>query len=438
VTAGSRPRPASYRLAWAAPFLVGAAAAIAAEVATGILLYAGPGLMRSLTTVLAVQGVAFAAGLRGASAITGPRSLERLRRRWVFCLFAFVAAALFGTSWSVVADLGGGAVGQGLGLAVLGALPLYACGSVLAGMSAVAAEDPLGVLRGPGPAAALGAAAGFVLTGALLPRAPIPASLLVACLVLLSAGGMIYGIVLASRPMIVVRATRRSVGTEVRVEDRMRLTNGDAARYLLEAGHPRRYVSLEDNGATPWDVVVARSLLADKVGPAKVLCLGGGASSLPGTLASERPETSVDVLERNPAVLDLARDHFEGEAGNERVRVRVGNLDDLLAEAQGPYDLVLVDTGALAPIGGVAGLSRRARHALLGAVAWRGALAVGPYGNGRDLAAPADAWRTTEMRRPAGAGSEEEVVRISRRDGAGAWTAAVGDFRATGEEASGA
>ena len=39
------------RLGWIPPLLVGASTAIAAEVALGMLLYAGPGLERSLTTV---------------------------------------------------------------------------------------------------------------------------------------------------------------------------------------------------------------------------------------------------------------------------------------------------------------------------------------------------------------------------------------------------
>ncbi|HUF74933.1 MAG TPA: hypothetical protein VMM35_01585, partial [Longimicrobiales bacterium] len=287
-------RSTAYRLAWVAPLLVGASAAVAAEVATGILLYAGPGLMRSLTTVLAVEGAALAVGLWSIPSPAGPRLVDRLRRRWLFCLLAFMGAALFGTSWSVVQDLGGGPVGQGLGLAVLAALPLYACGLVLAGMSAVAADDPLGRLRGPGAAAALGAAVGFVLTGALLPRAPIPASLLVACLVLLSAGGMIYGIVLASRPVIHVRATRHSAGSDVRVEDRLRVSGREAgARYLLEGGHERRYASLSGNGTAPWDVVVARSLLERREAPVTILCLGGGASALPYTIVAERREVSV-------------------------------------------------------------------------------------------------------------------------------------------------
>jgi hypothetical protein len=179
------------------PLLVGAAGAIAAEVAVGILLYAGPGLIRSLTTVLAVEGAALAAGLQ-----TAPRSdgalLDSLRRRWLLCLAAFMAAALFGTAWSLFEAIGAGRLGQGLGLALLAGLPMFAVGALLGGMGTVSIADESGRMRRPSAAAALGAALGFVATGLLLPRAPIPASLLVGCLVLLSGAGMVYGAVLTA------------------------------------------------------------------------------------------------------------------------------------------------------------------------------------------------------------------------------------------------
>jgi hypothetical protein len=191
------------RAAWAPALLLGAAAAIAAEVAGAILLYAGPGFMRSLTTVLAVEGVALAAGLQTAPNLpSGDRSglVERLRRRWLLCFGAFAASAMFGTLWSLIESLGEGRLGQGLGLALLAGLPLFACGAVLGGMGAATESDATGRLTRPGPAAALGAGMGFAVTGALLPRAPIPASLLVGCLVLLSASGMLYGAMLAEHP----------------------------------------------------------------------------------------------------------------------------------------------------------------------------------------------------------------------------------------------
>jgi len=185
-------------LDWVAPLLVGTSAAIAAEVAMAMLVYAGEGFLRSLTTVLAVEGVALGLGLWSAPA-PHPQVVDRLRRRWTLCLLSFVGATGFGVAWSVVPVLGTGALGQGLGLTLLGAAPLFTCGTVIGGMGSVTRSGPPGELQEPGAAAALGAGLGFVLTGLFLPRAPIPASLLVGCLVLLSAGGLIYGVVLGPR-----------------------------------------------------------------------------------------------------------------------------------------------------------------------------------------------------------------------------------------------
>jgi hypothetical protein len=184
---------------------VGAAGALAAEVAVAILLYAGPGLMRSLTTVLAVEGAALAAGFQTAPS-QGAEVLDSLRRRWLFCLGAFMAAAFYGTSWSLFEGLGETRLGQGLGLALLAALPMFGCGAVLGGIGSLSIADDTGTLRRPSASAALGAALGFVATGILLPRAPIPASLLVGCLVLLSGAGMVYGAVLAAMAERAVRA----------------------------------------------------------------------------------------------------------------------------------------------------------------------------------------------------------------------------------------
>jgi hypothetical protein len=182
-------------LDWVAPVLVGACAAIAGEVAMGMLIYAGEGFMRSLTTVLTVEVVALGIGLWAAPA---PHALliDRLRRRWIFCILAFLAATTFGVAWSLVPSLGSGPAGQAMGMSILAALPLFACGTVLGGLGSVVRSVEPGAMREPGAPAALGAGLGFVLTGLLLPRVPLPASMIVACLILLSAGGIVFAIVL--------------------------------------------------------------------------------------------------------------------------------------------------------------------------------------------------------------------------------------------------
>jgi hypothetical protein len=199
------------RRSWVPPLLVGAAGAIAAEVAVAILLYAGPGLMRSLTTVLAVEAAALAAGFQTAPGQSAAL-LDSLRRRWLFCLGAFMAAALYGTSWSMFEGLGETRLGQGFGLALLAGLPMFGCGAILGGLGSVSIADESGTFSRPSASAALGAALGFIVTGLLLPRAPIPASLLVGCLVLLSGAGMVYGAVLSALAARVARAENDVAG----------------------------------------------------------------------------------------------------------------------------------------------------------------------------------------------------------------------------------
>jgi hypothetical protein len=184
----ARQRP----LDWVAPLLVGTSAAVAAEVAIAMLIYAADGFLRSLTTVLAVEGLALGMGLWAAPA-PHPELVDHLRRRWMWCLVAFLAATAYGVAWSTMPEIGRGALGQALGLTLLGAAPLFTCGTVIGGMGAVARSNLGRGMREPGAAAALGTGLGFVLTGLLLPRAPLPSSLLVGCMVLLSASGLAYG-----------------------------------------------------------------------------------------------------------------------------------------------------------------------------------------------------------------------------------------------------
>jgi hypothetical protein len=381
-----------HRLAWAPPFLVGASAAIAAEVAVALLLYSGPGFVRSLTAVLAVAAAAFAGGLWTAPA-RGSGATEALRRRWLLSLFAFFAAALFGGAWSVMSVLGMSRWGQALGLTLLAGLPLFASGGVIGGLAAVA-PSVLGPTR-VGATAAFGAATGAVVTGLLLPRTPLPASVLLSCLVMLSLGGMVFGVIAGTAVEVDVLAERRSRAGSVRVEDRRLATAGVAERVLLEGLHVRRRVPLDGNGPAPWDVAVARALMPDPDRPWRVLAVGSGASTLARTVVREHPSGTIDILERSPEIVDLAREHLDTglfSGVSERVSVGVGNLEDLLKGIRDRYDLVVVDSGGLAPLGGAPGLSREARGRLVQAVATSGALAWGPAGPDDGMPELAAAW----------------------------------------------
>ena len=204
------------RAEWLPALLVGVACATAAEIAIGVLLYAGTGLMRSLSTVLVVEAAALAIGLWSAPG-PGPRLVSRIRLRWILCLASFLAAASYATSWSALRELGDTAIGQGFGLAIMAALPLYTCGTVLGGMSTASLTDGRGARAGPGAAAAVGAAMGFAVTGLMFPRSPVPSFLLIGCLALLSLGGMMYGVVLGARLHIEVKAIRAATAEATKV-----------------------------------------------------------------------------------------------------------------------------------------------------------------------------------------------------------------------------
>lgn len=420
------------RLEWLPPLLVGASAAVVAEIALSMLLYGGSGFVRSLTTVLAVEGLAFAGGLWSAPT-PSPDLVDRLRRRWLLCLFAFVAAAVFGMAWSIFPEVSEGRLGQGAGLALLGAVPLYAAGAVLGGMSVLAASDPGERLAMPGASAAAGAAVGFVLTGLLLPRVPIPASLLIACLVMLSLGGMVYGGVLAARTDVRVRARRPAPGQGVVLEEVRTPIDDVAVLELREGAFVRRCAPLEGRAPEPWDVSVARAFMPSEEEAFRVLVVGGGATSVARVITGDHPSATVDVLERTPSVVELGAEHFETSlplGRHDRTAVFAGNLDDGVAACDGVYDLVIVDSDGLAPIGGIFGLSTMARRRIPALLGIDGVLAFGPAGARFELP-DSDRWRSKRFRRPAPHRRDielETIVLVQRADGE-AWHPVVGGFK---------
>jgi hypothetical protein len=150
-------------LAWAPAFVVGFGAGASGTVAAALLLYSGEGMLRSLVLIVAIELGAFGLGLgTGGQPSEWNQALESLRRRWLFVLVAFLAAAGFALVWDVFAGFGASAMTQGLGLALLAGLPLYACGRLLRGINAV---RMMAGLAGDGAFAAMGAAAAVLVTG---------------------------------------------------------------------------------------------------------------------------------------------------------------------------------------------------------------------------------------------------------------------------------
>jgi len=207
------------KLAWVPPFMAGAAAATAAELAAGLLLYSTLGFLRALTVVLTVQMGAIALGFWSASGQQRLGRVEAVRRRWLVCLVAFTAAAVYSGVWRFLGDNVTAALSQGLGLGLLGGLPLFAVAALLGSMGQLdrgVAGRPVSV----GASATLGAGAGFLLTGFVFIPSLEASSTLLVCVIALSAGALVQGWVLDDgSPMDAVDPPAPSVAVDTLDED---------------------------------------------------------------------------------------------------------------------------------------------------------------------------------------------------------------------------
>jgi len=183
-----------------AAFLLGAVLLIVFQVGAGLLLYGGPGLIPSLSVVVAVGAIALATGLHiGLVAIFhrhAEETLAQIHRSWRWLLLALVGAALFALGWTLWQGFGARAIAQSVGLTLLIALPLLAGGQVLAHLSQGSQWGMRVAIH-----ALTGAALGSLLLGqALFRLGVVPSSTLLGCLVLASAGALCHGRAVAISP----------------------------------------------------------------------------------------------------------------------------------------------------------------------------------------------------------------------------------------------
>ncbi|TVR60452.1 MAG: class I SAM-dependent methyltransferase [Gemmatimonadales bacterium] len=325
-----------------------------AVVSAGLLLYGGPGLVSAMTVVLAAQLAALGAGVSWGGVIPGLPYPEVVRRRWLLLLVAVGSAAVFSGLWELTGGFGARGPTQGLGLAILGAFPLFAGGALLATLS----RFPGGTApRSPAAAALLGAAVGVVLLGwFLFPLLRSTTALLLLTLVTLSLAALSQG---------------RSLEGGVWIE-------GDGGRGSSTAGP--RGVTLEvwRSGAEEVAQVAVGSwgiaLVADEAGApllqvdralgeglsrwagsgGRALFLGPGRLPAARAMLGEGDGWSITVLagEAAPYLSQLLPDAVGQGAGDVTIlgasaREAVARSPAHLPPAS--FDLVVVDTLALAP-----------------------------------------------------------------------------------------
>ncbi|TVP45465.1 MAG: hypothetical protein EA350_09050 [Gemmatimonadales bacterium] len=243
-------------------FLAGVALAIGTQVGAGLLLYGGPGLLPALSVILATAMVSLALGL--ASGASG--SVEEARRAWLLLLLAFTAAAVFSGGWQLFRGFGARPLTQGLGLALLVALPLYLGGRLLSQLG-----TPASGTRAPGPPALVGGAVGLLVLGHLFFPTLSPTAVLLLCVVAVSGGALAHGWLLDE----LVREETVETGEAGLVVRRSRRVRPPLDVLTVEDRPSVRLVRRGDGGPLhPVDVGLEDDLLPSLPAPERVLALG--------------------------------------------------------------------------------------------------------------------------------------------------------------------
>lgn len=345
------------------PFVVGACLAASGSISAGLLLYSGAGLLQAAAAIVATLLAALALGVWTGYGGAEGDPVERVRRLWLFTLFAFTLAVVFAGGWELLEDLSASRTVQGAGLAILGALPLFAGGALVGAMArpdTLLGPGPGSRLPGPGSAALAGGALGIVLVSVVLFPTLSPTALLLLSVVVLSGAALFHGWMLDSRFLGRLVERRRTPDGEFRVVDEVRGRPRSMRRILLQDGVLR---GAEDEAGRPVrgvDGAVAE-LLLDGTERRRVLFLGGGAFTLPRLLAAVRPETEIKVVEPSAALADVAQAHFpvaveRREPEEAPYTLRRAEWWEAGRVAGDGYDAVVVDVGSLFPLSPVSAL----------------------------------------------------------------------------------
>lgn len=194
---------------------------------------------------------------------------------------------------------------------------------------------PLPVLLG------LTAASLFVLalvSGRLLGRGPREHHLVLAAL---AVGGLGF---LAARLPEGTLAARQTLYSSVRVTER-EWTDGRVVREMFQNGGSSSAEYVDTGEAAHVYVKVSEQLLEPVIDRMDaMLVLGGAALSLPVAFQSRRPDMTIDVVEIDPAVTEMAIEHFTyGTASYPRIRVVHDDARVYLRGSESTYDIVYLD-----------------------------------------------------------------------------------------------
>lgn len=115
----------------------------------------------------------------------------------------------------------------------------------------------------------------------------------------------------------------------------LRFGSDGAFQSVLKVGDPRHL-------ALPYARVLP-ACLAFHQNPRRMLIVGLGGATLPRFFHSHFPEMTIEVVEIDQGVVDVAKEHC-GFAEDARMRVHVADGRDFIEGSEGGYDVIILDS----------------------------------------------------------------------------------------------
>lgn len=123
-----------------------------------------------------------------------------------------------------------------------------------------------------------------------------------------------------------------------------RVYEGRPARVLFSGSRraAQSGIGLDDDPDLLFDYNQRLLEVANALYPKRVLVIGGGAFTLPMALTAALPEATVEVVEIDPGLEQIAADYF-GLQTSERLHLIFGDGRNFLERSRQEYDLIILD-----------------------------------------------------------------------------------------------
>ncbi|HEX4901363.1 MAG TPA: fused MFS/spermidine synthase [Acidimicrobiales bacterium] len=338
------------------------AAILIVEITAGRLL--APYVGVSLETFTAVIGTILAGIATGAA--VGGHLADRHDPRRLLGPSMVVGGGLVWLAVPIVRAVGPSAQSRPLDIVVLAGIAFFLPAAALSAVTPIVAKLRLrdlaetgSVFGGLSAAGTFGGLAGTFLTGFVLVTLLGTRTIMFTVGLLLVVGGLALELVLRRRPptaatVVVLVAGGLSVYgfaapcdvetryacAEIEVDER---DPSLVSLYLDSLHHARVDLDEPSNLELRYIRLLADVAEALPAGPLDALHIGGGGFTIPGHLAEIRPGTRSHVVEIDPGVVDIARDHLGLETGPDlTVEVRDARIA-LPRLPDDAYDLVIGD-----------------------------------------------------------------------------------------------